>query len=124
VSPSADAHGQERDEGKKLFLKPDSTELSELALSISSAAGAPPPKRTFLPGSAPASGGEKGRLLSEEERARVRKAIETASSVEEMRRLRRMLDEGAPCSVVVARLPLTVCRTRAAERRLEGFGKR
>lgn len=30
----------------------------------------------------------------------MRKAIETASSVEEMRRLRRMLDEGAPRSSI------------------------
>lgn len=85
---------KERAEARSLFLQPDSTELSQLALSISSSAAAPPPKRIFQPGAATTAGGEKGRLLTDEERLRVRKAIETASSVEEMRRLRRMLDEG------------------------------
>jgi U2 small nuclear ribonucleoprotein A' len=88
----------ERAEAKKLFLKsPDSKELSDLALSISSnaAAAAPTLKRTFVVGGATgAAGGEKGRLLNDEEKLRIRAAIQNATSLEEVKRLRRLLDEG------------------------------
>ncbi|GAA98106.1 hypothetical protein E5Q_04790 [Mixia osmundae IAM 14324] len=54
--------------------------------------------RTFEPGqplsTVNGQGGEKGRLLTAEERERVRSAIERAKSVEEVKRLSTMLEQG------------------------------
>jgi U2 small nuclear ribonucleoprotein A' len=67
---------------------------TSLALTISStAASAPTEARTFEPGGV-SRDKDKGRLLTPEEKKRVKAAIEKAGSVEEVRRLQRMLADG------------------------------
>ncbi|ORY90943.1 U2 small nuclear ribonucleo protein A [Leucosporidium creatinivorum] len=97
---------QDRTRAHSLFLSSDGTPTA-LANSFASAAAsngaANAPSlvangaKTFEPGvevGAGAAGGKAGRLLSKEEKERVRAAIEGAESVEEIRRLQRMLAQG------------------------------
>lgn len=83
---------QDRAQAKALF-QTATGEPTPLALTIAAgAAGAPTlagSARTFEPGQEPtveaaATGGKAGRLLSKEEKERVRAAIEGAESVEEV----------------------------------------
>jgi len=99
---------KERHRAKELFLEPDSKLLTPLALSISTTNPTKAPlingTKNFIQGLSTLSG-EKGRLLTEDERDRVKKAIETASTVEEVRRLKRQLDEGyVPAEKEVSRM--------------------
>ncbi|POY73506.1 hypothetical protein BMF94_3443 [Rhodotorula taiwanensis] len=66
------------------------------APALVSGAGSGTAAKTFEPGVEPAESqaGHAGRLLTKEEKDRVRKAIEGAESVEEIRRLQRMLAQG------------------------------
>jgi len=85
---------KERLRAKELFLEAGTQNPTQLSLSISSNVPTKPvpiKSKQFIPGS---NIGEKGKLLTDEERERVKKAIEKATSVEEVRRLRRQLDEG------------------------------
>jgi len=50
-------------------------------------------ERTFIPGGAEGKI-DKGRLLSVEEKDRVKRAVGAATTVEEVRRLQRILDQG------------------------------
>ena len=93
---------QDRAQAKALFVSPTG-EPTPLAASFSaSAAGAPSlltGVRTFEPGQEPtveqaATTGKAGRLLTKDEKERVRAAIEAAESVDEIRRLQRMLAQG------------------------------
>jgi U2 small nuclear ribonucleoprotein A' len=86
---------QERAAARKLFVSADDGSPTSLALSISTSAGtAPSEVRTFEPGGGVAREKDKGRLLTPEEKKRVKAAIEKAGSVEEVRRLQRMLADG------------------------------
>ncbi|KAK4050580.1 U2 snRNP complex subunit [Microbotryomycetes sp. JL221] len=100
---------KERTRSQELFVSEDgtptalATAFSEAA-ATNSAATAPTlvasnGVKTFEPGVEAAAGpgagvGKAGRLLTKEEKDRVRKAIEGAESVEEIRRLQRMLAQG------------------------------
>ncbi|KAK4052105.1 U2 snRNP complex subunit [Microbotryomycetes sp. JL201] len=95
---------QERVRAQELFMSKDgtptalATAFAEAAAS-NSAANAPTlvaanGVKTFEPGVEPAATGKAGRLLTKEEKERVRQAIEGAESVEEIRRLQRMLAQG------------------------------
>ncbi|GAA5844899.1 hypothetical protein JCM9279_000036 [Rhodotorula babjevae] len=98
---------RDRQHAKALFETPagDPTDLHTafLAAAAQGALGAAPSlvptagARTFEPGVEPteaAAAGKAGRLLTRDEKDRVRKAIEGAESVEEIRRLQRMLAQG------------------------------
>lgn len=74
-----------------------------LATSIQEAASAQPSGPTFTPGGddgrgsddrQPGKAGAAGRLMTADERARVREAIAQASSAEEIKRLERALRDG------------------------------
>ncbi|KAM0787954.1 hypothetical protein ACM66B_006158 [Microbotryomycetes sp. NB124-2] len=98
---------KERVRARELFTTKDgsptalATAFAEAAAS-NSAANAPTlvaanGVKTFEPGvelAAGATSGKAGRLLTKEEKERVRQAIEGAESVEEIRRLQRMLAQG------------------------------
>ena len=80
---------KERKRAAELFVVAGTAnEPTPLAASISSVDPAAPPAvpvaKTFTPGEANGASG-KGRKLTDEERARVRRAIESAKTVEEMR---------------------------------------
>ncbi|KAL8291833.1 hypothetical protein RQP46_002091 [Phenoliferia psychrophenolica] len=94
---------KDRAAAKALFLTPDgaptplsvsfTTAASTAAASAASALNGV--SKTFEPGvEAAVASGKAGRLLSKEEKDRVRSAIEGAESVEEIRRLQRMLAQG------------------------------
>ncbi|GAA5974077.1 hypothetical protein JCM11641_003419 [Rhodosporidiobolus odoratus] len=90
----------DRTRANSLFLTPagEPTPLHTSFLTAA-AAGATAPSlvagsKTFEPGVEPSTAGKAGRLLNKEEKERVRKAIEGAESVEEIRRLQRMLAQG------------------------------
>ncbi|TNY23969.1 leucine-rich repeat-domain-containing protein [Rhodotorula diobovata] len=100
---------RDRQHARALFLDPatgNPTELHSafLAAAAQGAQGGAAPSlvptkgaRTFEPGveaTEAAQAGKAGRLLTREEKDRVRKAIEGAESVEEIRRLQRMLAQG------------------------------
>jgi hypothetical protein len=86
---------KERAAARKLFVSAEDGSPTPLALSISTSAGtAPSEVRTFEPGAALTRNKDKGRLLTPEEKKRVKAAIEKAGSVEEVRRLQRMLADG------------------------------
>jgi hypothetical protein len=86
---------QERQQAKELF-QTKSGEWTALAKSLSAettANGAPHANgasRTFEPGMAE----DKGRLLTAEDKQRIRAAIESAGSIEEIRKLQRALELG------------------------------
>ncbi|GAA5863386.1 hypothetical protein JCM1840_007509 [Sporobolomyces johnsonii] len=97
---------KDRDHAASLFLNPDGTPTAlHTAFLAAAASGAAAPSlvngaggaKTFEPGVEPAAAaasGKAGRLLTKEEKERVRQAIEGAESVEEIRRLQRMLAQG------------------------------
>lgn len=100
---------KERVRAKGLFLSKDgtptalATQFSEASASTSAANaptlvsnGTTTGAKTFEPGveSNAGAAGKAGRLLTKEEKERVRQAIEGAESVEEIRRLQRMLAQG------------------------------
>ncbi|GAA5830873.1 hypothetical protein JCM5353_000597 [Sporobolomyces roseus] len=92
---------KDRDYAQSLFQTPASepTPLhTQFLNAISSGSVAPSlASKTFEPGveqAEVAGSGKAGRLLSKEEKERVRSAIEAAESVEEIRRLQRMLAQG------------------------------
>lgn len=90
---------KERKRAAELFVKPGTAnEPTPLAASISSVDPAAPPAvpvaKTFTPGEPNGTSG-KGRKLTDEERARVRRAIESAKTVEEMRYVERRLRSGS-----------------------------
>lgn len=80
---------------KALFLTPEKTSTA-LAVSLldSATTTANGIAKTFEPGMDGETSGKAGRLLSKDEKERVRKAIEGASTVDEIRRLTRMLAQG------------------------------
>ncbi|CEQ39178.1 SPOSA6832_00712 [Sporobolomyces salmonicolor] len=89
---------KDRDHASSLFLNPDGTPTAlHTAFLAAAASGAAAPSlvngaggaKTFEPGVEPAAAaasGKAGRLLTKEEKERVRQAIEGAESVEEVRR--------------------------------------
>jgi len=84
----------ERDSAKKLYEDKEGNP-TDLAASMSgqSADGVvAKPAKTFDAGGAPESGA--GRGLTDEQKKRVRKAIENAGTLEEIQRLKRMLMDG------------------------------
>ncbi|GAA5873594.1 hypothetical protein JCM16303_001173 [Sporobolomyces ruberrimus] len=94
---------KDREQANALFLTSDSqpTPLHQQFLSSVQTGRVAPSlsSKTFEPGveqadTTTASNGNAGRLLSKEEKERVRTAIERAESVEEIRRLQRMLAQG------------------------------
>lgn len=94
---------QEREAARKLFLEDDGATPTQLAQTMygggqtANGAHAPAHKqaaaKTFEVGGGEASGGA-GRGLTEEQKQRVRKAIENAGTLEEIQRLKRMLLDG------------------------------
>jgi len=99
---------KERKRAEELFLTLSNGPTS-LALSISSAAASLATGVPLLPTAAAGKllepGGDKGRLLSDDERARVNAAIRGATSVEEVRKLKRMLEEGYVPDIRVLKAP-------------------
>ncbi|GAA5881950.1 hypothetical protein JCM3774_002084 [Rhodotorula dairenensis] len=99
-------HLKDRERANSLFLtstgEPTALHTSFLEAAASGSAAAAPAlvaaagAKTFEPGveTAERDAGKAGRLLTKEEKDRVRKAIEGAESVEEIRRLQRMLAQG------------------------------
>ena len=98
--------GKEREHATSLFVKSDGAP-SDLAVSMgaSSAAaagmmmkgeinGGQVPAKTFEAGGGKAGKVGMGRGLTDEQKARVRKAIEKAGTLEEIQRLKRMLTDG------------------------------
>ncbi|GAA5924309.1 U2 snRNP complex subunit LEA1 [Sporobolomyces koalae] len=90
---------KDREHANALFLtaQAEPTPLHEqFRAAVSKGSTAPAlASKTFEPGVEQAeSNGNAGRLLSKEEKERVRTAIEKAESVEEIRRLQRMLAQG------------------------------
>lgn len=85
---------QERQAAKALFLTADNlpTQLATTIAQTVSTHSSKPPVTTDEP--KPATQGKAGRLMSKEEADKVREAIARATSVEEIRRLERMLREG------------------------------
>ncbi|KLO20463.1 L domain-like protein, partial [Schizopora paradoxa] len=87
---------KEREAAKALFVTPDGL-LTALASTLSSTVsnkGAKPVVNADEPKPASAAAGMAGRLMSEEEKAKVRAAIAAASSMEEVQKLERSLREG------------------------------
>jgi U2 small nuclear ribonucleoprotein A' len=88
---------KERSTARGLFLTPDSLPTA-LSVSLSSARANPASiaqasaTKTFIPGVDAA--GRAGRLMTAEEKERVKEAIKNASSVEEIRKLEATLREG------------------------------
>jgi len=84
----------ERANAKSLFEQPESKLPTKLALSLTSDAA----NNAALSAAASRGAGEvtggKGRLLTPEEKEKVREAIKNASTVEEIRRLENVLSEG------------------------------
>ncbi|KAK4701467.1 U2 small nuclear ribonucleoprotein A', partial [Phenoliferia sp. Uapishka_3] len=103
LTASLQPPSQDRALSKSLFLTSTGSP-TPLALSLIAAAAATTTSaihKTFEPGTAGSvevaavnGSGKAGRLLSKEEKERVRAAIEGAESVEEIRRLQRMLAQG------------------------------
>ncbi|KAI1797591.1 L domain-like protein [Ganoderma leucocontextum] len=85
---------KERQAAKALFLTADNlpTQLATTISQTVSNHSSKPPVTTDEP--KPAPKGKAGRLMSKEEADKVREAISRATSVEEIRRLERMLKEG------------------------------
>ncbi|KAI0757288.1 L domain-like protein [Daedaleopsis nitida] len=85
---------KERQAAKALFLTADNlpTQLATTIAQTVSTHSSKPPVTTDEP--KPATQGKAGRLMSKEEADKVREAIARATSVEEIRRLERMLREG------------------------------
>ena len=77
---------QDKATAKALFLTPESTSTA-LAVSLldSATTTANGIAKTFEPGMDGEASGKAGRLLSKDEKERVRKAIEGASTVDEVR---------------------------------------
>ncbi|PLW08072.1 hypothetical protein PCASD_02877 [Puccinia coronata f. sp. avenae] len=91
---------KDRKTATELFYDPVSKSPTAIAqaLSISEATdGEPSEESTMISNARPAQKmepGQSGRTLSVEERERIKKSIEEATSVEEVRRLKRMLEQG------------------------------
>ncbi|GAA5850893.1 hypothetical protein JCM8547_009123 [Rhodosporidiobolus lusitaniae] len=90
---------KDREHAVSLFQNADGTPTAlHEAFTTAAAAGLAAPalsSKTFEPGvEQAATAGKAGRLLTKEEKERVRQAIEGAESVEEIRRLQRMLAQG------------------------------
>lgn len=86
---------QERQAAQALFVTPDGL-LTALATTLSttvSSKATKPPIQTDEPKAAVAQV-KAGRLMTEEEKARVRTAIAAATSAEEVQKLERSLREG------------------------------
>lgn len=84
---------QERKQAASLFLDANK-EYTALANSISAASTSASTEtngKTFNPGEAEP---EKGRLLTSKDKEIIKQAIEAATSIEEIKRLQRSLDEG------------------------------
>ena len=99
----AKVKGKERESATKLYTSPEGEgQPSELAQQLSATVSAAAANghgggeanghaKTFeVPGSEP----QKAKGLSEEQRQRIRKAIERAGTLEEIQRLKRMLADG------------------------------
>lgn len=97
----------ERKTAKELFVDAETQLPTKLALSLTTDAAAEEAARRAqaalsaggagsesMGGKGAGAAGGKGRLLSADERARIRDAILRTSSVEEIKRLERMLNEG------------------------------
>lgn len=90
---------KERKSAKTLFLTPDSLPTA-LATSLTAAKAAPTKAATTTeeepsgPSGAALGGGKAGRLMTAEERERVKAAILKATSAEDVRRLEKTLREG------------------------------
>jgi len=90
---------KERESAKSLFLTPDNlpTALATAVastLTAPSAANAHPDMDQSLSAPAALTAGKAGRMMTAEERERVRAAIARAGSAEEVKRLEKMLREG------------------------------
>ena len=88
-------HFQEREAAKKLFVTPDGL-MTQLATTLSttvSTQSAIPGLTIDEPKPMPLSG-KAGRLMTKEERERVKAAIASAKSIEDIRKLERSLREG------------------------------
>ena len=104
----AKVKGKERESATKLYTSSEGEgRPSELAQQLSAARVSAtvnggdanghggPAARTFeVPGSGPGPEPQKAKGLSEEQRQRIRKAIERAGTLEEIQRLKRMLADG------------------------------
>lgn len=89
---------QERRQAKTLFLTPDDLPTA-LATSLKAAQSQQSAKNAVSTEEEPMSNaalaaGRAGRLMTAEEKARVKTAIEKATSAEEVRRLEKTLKEG------------------------------
>lgn len=92
---------KERDHARSLFVDAEDVP-TELARSMGAAQangaangnGQAPRSRTFEPGGAQLEGAKVGKGLTDEQKQRVRKAIEKAGTLEEIQRLKRMLQDG------------------------------
>ena len=84
----------ERASAKALFETPETHLPTKLALSLTSDAA----NSAALAATAKASGAEavvgKGRLMTDDEKTRIRERIKGASSIDEVRRLEKVLSEG------------------------------
>ncbi len=84
----------ERASGKTLFETPETHLPTKLALSLTSdAANSISLSATTKTGGVDIVGG-KGRLMDDEEKKKIRELIKAASSVDEIRRLEKVLSEG------------------------------
>lgn len=88
----------ERNHAKSLFEDPTTGLPTKLALSLVSEAAtnaANAAAANALSSTGGVNGaGSKGRLMTEEEKTRIREAIKAATSIEEIKKLDRMLAEG------------------------------
>lgn len=108
----------ERQAAADLFFDAAAAAPTPLAVQLSSTepgaiAAAAADDKTFIPGEITAVQG--GKVMTEEERARVRKAIEDAESVDEVRRLQRMLEQGFLPTAKTAPVPVAAAAPAAAE---------
>ena len=88
--------GQERKAALTLFLTPDGA-LNALGTTLSTSVSKGAPKIAVLadePKLLATTAAKAGRLMTEEEKARVRAAIAAASTADEVRKLERSLREG------------------------------
>lgn len=114
---------QERKQAISIFLdaKKEPTALAQSISSASVSAPAAPQEngKTFQPGQEALEGPEdKGRLLTSKDKEIIKQAIEAATSIEEIKRLQRSLDEGfVPDLKELARLrgEWTTSRLRSLE---------
>lgn len=86
----------ERDHARSLFVDEETSLPSKLALSLTSDATTAAQSATAAVSNDGGAQGDagKGRLMTSEEKAKIREAIQKAGSMEEVRKLERMLAEG------------------------------